>query len=211
VTIIEEFHTPENVAAKEAGNKTVCLTPQPTRGGLLGVLPLLDYAVPTLPRSMTRREWRNAGYIVKPRATPIRKDPRIDGKFYDGKWHPWSVGIYTKAQCITVEEDFEAKQARVDSEKEWQTIQGRGIQQSIMTERLKVLTDGARRKYVYLHAKAKASNTAEVITNNADIAAACKIRPHALKGHRNELIRHGFIQYRLTVGRQSQITINALL
>jgi intergrase/recombinase len=178
----------------------VITTPQPTRGQLLTQLPLQDFAVPTFPRSMTRFEWRQAGYHVKQRQEPIYKAWSQEARWYKGEWHAGLVNIYTKDACETVEQYKAAKAEREASEAaskaEWAYLDGLGVVKA-----------AARRIYVHLFEKAKAANTDTVITNNDELRAACKIRRNDLKAHRDELVQHGFIRHKLTVGRQSKITL----
>lgn len=177
-------------------------TPQPTRGQLLEQVPLLDFAVPTMPRSMTRPEWRRAGYFVKQRQEPIYKAWQQDARYYGGEWHSGMLGVYTKDQCETFEQYWAAKSEREANEAastaEWSKVAGFGH-----------LGAAARRLYAYLVSRAKAENTDTLSINNKELAAACRIGRNDLKACREELSKFGLVLYRLTKGRQALVTLKA--
>jgi len=160
----------------------------------------------TAPRTMTRREWRQAGYFIKRRQEPIYRVWTPEARYYSNEWHAGMVGIYSQDQCETVEQYWAARAQREASkaatEAEWAMLSGMSV--------LKTLKAAARRLYTFLHGKAKAAGTDTIITDNTEILAACRIKRNHLKRHRDTLVSLGLIRHRLTKGRQSLVTVNAL-
>jgi len=207
------------------GPSKVELRPHPTRGELMGVLPLLDgETVPsryktgwTFTNSMTRGEWSKLGYKVRQRQEPTHKELRKYGRYFGGQWHPWYVGVYTGQQAVLVEQ-YEAEQRQRETDKATAEQERRAREETkLATEHewsivqsVAKLKDKVRCIYTYLLDRAKSEVTDTVITNNDELRAECKIKRNDLKGYRDELVDLDMINYRLTAGRQSKITIKAL-
>lgn len=197
--IIQDFHTPENIAARDAARQTIITAPQPTWGESTFHLPILDFSVSTLPRAMTRREWRQMGFGVKPRQQPVRKEARAEARFFAGRWHGGEIGLFTKKQTTSIAELEARRESKQKQKREWSKI-------TVLNK----LTTKARCLYVHLLEKARALEAIFVVTNNGELKSACSVHQKDIKRVREELQNHGLIQHKLIAGRQSKIIINQL-
>jgi len=184
-------------------NVEVCTSYQPTRGELLNQLPLLDYDVPNQPRTMARREWRQLGYVVRQRETPVLSEYREEARYYAASWHGDTVGLYTRDQCVRMEDFVEERESKKVSNEEWKTIPP--------AKDLKRLKPGARRMYVHLYHTAVKAENATVIMDNQRLIVACGIARKSVKSYRDELVSHGLIQHKFVEGKQSAMTVVDLI